>query len=129
MKVCTDSCIFGAWVKEPKAKNILDIGSGTGLLALMLAQKHHGEIDAVEIDENAYAQTVENCLNSPWKDLINVHNIDINRYFPPEGLLYALIVCNPPFFKNHLKSADPGKNQALHDTLLTLDQLVFNIKR
>lgn len=129
MKVCTDSCIFGAWVKEPGAKNILDIGTGTGLLALMIAQTHAAKIDAVEIDENAFCQAKENINNSPWKNNINVYHGNITDYSHFQGNFYEAIVCNPPFFKNHLHSLDVRKNHALHETALSHDKLISCVKR
>lgn len=129
MKVCTDSCIFGAWIKEPGAQKILDIGTGTGLLSLMIAQTHSASIDAVEINETSFMQAKENFQNSPWKNQISVFHEDINHFIPHHGVLYDLIVCNPPFFKNHFKSSNPKRNEVLHDELLSLENLIHRIKK
>lgn len=135
MKVCTDACLFGAWLaaKNDNGQKMLDIGSGTGLLSLMLAQKTTAAIDAVEIDEAAYTQTVENFAVSPWKDRLQVFNSSIQEYtaaFIREGSTeYDLIFSNPPFFENHLKSSDPKRNLALHrETLNVADILDCTVK-
>lgn len=124
MKVCTDSCLFGAWIKEPEATNFLDIGTGTGLLALMIAQNHKAEIDAVEIDEISYKQAKENVSLSPWKDKITVHHADVLDFQQNHQECFDVIVCNPPFFKNHLRSSDDKRNKVLHDDLLKFDDII-----
>src|SRR5262245_25570320 len=102
MKVSTDACIQGAWTPiEENVRNVLDIGTGTGLLSLMLAQRKPGiRIEAIEIEEQAYKQAAENVAYSPWAEQIHVipgdvRNDSLNRKFD-------LIVCNPPFFQNSL---------------------------
>ncbi|RXK87287.1 tRNA1(Val) (adenine(37)-N6)-methyltransferase [Filimonas effusa] len=131
MKVCTDACIFGAWTAEkmtaiPGIRNILDIGAGTGLLSLMLAQTMPQEatIDAVEIDEGAARQTRANFAYTPWKQQLSVYNTPIQQYQPPAGTTYDLIVTNPPFFENDLPSASTKRNLALHSAALTLKELL-----
>jgi tRNA1Val (adenine37-N6)-methyltransferase len=129
MKVCTDSCLFGAWINEPTATEILDIGTGTGLLTLMLAQRHRAVIDAVEIDFNAFNQAKFNVQNSPWSNRIKVHHSDIIKFNPQPLRMYNLIVSNPPFFTNYLKSPDPARNTVLHDEYLSQAKLISCIKR
>ena len=136
MKVSTDSCIFGALVsklfvdhalKTKEAINqFLDIGTGTGLLSLMLAQKNMTLIDAVEIDISAFTQASDNFISSPFAERISIFNEDILKYNP--GKKYHGIICNPPFFEGDLKSADVSKNAAKHDTTLTLKQLLKAVK-
>lgn len=131
MKVCTDACIFGAYVanyaQAGTKGNILDIGCGTGLLSLMLAQKIPVHIDAVEIQEDAAKQAKENIDASPWSDKITIHRADI-REFLPTGK-YGLIIANPPFFEDDLRSPDKLKNSAKHDTDLKLDELLAYVSR
>ena len=125
MKVCTDACLFGAWVaKEAHGgiKNILDIGSGTGLLTLMLTQKIGAHADAVEIDEGAYQQSTDNFLRAPWAHRLRVHHTSIQLYNPSGK--YDLIVSNPPFYKNSLQSPEAKRNVALHSASLNLEELL-----
>ncbi|MES2430892.1 MAG: methyltransferase [Bacteroidota bacterium] len=124
MKVCTDSCLFGAYIATNyfDYKNILDIGTGTGLLSLMLAQKTIAQIDAVEIDDKAFLQAQENFNNSPWKERVNIFNADINLFKPEKK--YDFIISNPPFFEDDLRSENKEKNTAKHDTDLTLKKLL-----
>ena len=132
MKVCTDACLFGAWVankielKEIKAANILDIGCGTGLLSLMLAQKTKAQIDAVEIDKNAFEQAKENINLTEWKEQINIHHGSIIDFKTTKK--YGLIICNPPFYENQLKSVDAALNTAMHATTLSYKDLIISVK-
>ena len=124
LKVCTDACLFGAWVaahvKDDAPSSILDIGTGTGLLSLLLAQKiPAAQIDAVEIDPAAAAQAAQNAAATPFT--IQVHNTDIKNY---GGKKYQHIISNPPFFENDLKSDDALRNTAMHSTTLTLQTLM-----
>jgi tRNA1Val (adenine37-N6)-methyltransferase len=132
MKVCTDSCVFGAWIARkiekkiitPKA--ILDIGAGTGLLSLMIAQKSNAKIEAVEIDKDAFYQTEENFLESPWNKQLQAYHTNIKNWKSP--LKYDLIISNPPFFENDLKANEQNKNVAKHDDGLTFAELLLSVK-
>lgn len=132
MKVCTDSCLFGAWVASKIERkiiaptDILDIGSGTGLLSLMIAQKSLAEIDAVEIDENSFIQAKDNFAESQWNYRLHAFNSDIKNWVSPKK--YDLIICNPPFFENDLRSFDQKKNVSKHHDALTLNNLIRVIK-
>lgn len=132
MKVCTDSCLFGAWVADKIEKRILnpdkifDIGSGTGLLSLMVAQKFAGMIDAIEINENSFLQTVENFMQSPWSNRLRAFHGDIIVWDSSEK--YDFILSNPPFFENDLLSPDQGRSQTKHAATLTLEGLLESIK-
>ncbi|MDR2681196.1 MAG: methyltransferase [Tannerella sp.] len=124
MKVGTDGVLLGAWVRVDSATcSVLDVGAGTGLIALMIAQRHaEAEIDAVEIDREACEQASDNVGKSPFKSRINV----IHQSFPEYATAktYDLIVSNPPFFAHSLKSPDRKRNAARHDDTLPLRLLI-----
>jgi len=125
MKVCTDSCMLGAWTALRllnRDKIILDIGTGTGLLALMLAQKSEATLDAIESDPDACAQAAENIMSSPWPRRIRVYSGDVRHY--PFQAGYDFIITNPPFYESDLRSPEPKKNKARHDFSLTLEELI-----
>lgn len=128
MKVCTDSCLFGAWVADKmerrfiEPKSILDIGTGTGLLSLMAAQKCDAKIDAIEIDRDSYLQAKENFSASKWSPRLHIIDADANMQIDDKK--YDLIICNPPFYENDLKSSDKRKNIAKHHEALTLEDLI-----
>jgi len=129
MKVCTDASLFGAIVAHCPlpVSHCLDIGTGTGLLSLLFAQKNPGAIiDAVEIDAEAAEQAGNNFSISPWKERLHIFNSDI-LYFKTDKK-YDLILSNPPFFENDLHSPDESKNHAKHDTSLGLVELIQVLK-
>lgn len=132
MKVTTDACLFGAWCAgemesaKQSPEHILDIGTGTGLLSLMIAQKNKTIIDAVEIDETAAAQANENILSSPWKEHIHIYHSDITAFSFQRK--YDRIISNPPFYENEIISGDSKRNTAHHSTELSLSTLLTIIK-
>jgi tRNA1Val (adenine37-N6)-methyltransferase len=132
MKVCTDACLFGAWVadyllsQKINPTTILDIGTGTGLLSLMLAQKIETKITAIEIEEAAYNQAKENIENSNLKNNITVQLENITKANFSEK--FDNIICNPPFFENQLKSNEVVRNIAMHATTLSYAALANAIK-
>jgi tRNA1Val (adenine37-N6)-methyltransferase len=132
MKVCTDACLLGAWTAKKieeanlQPQNILDIGAGTGLLSLMLAQKTKSVIHAIELNEDAAAQAKENYDKSKWKGRLFLFHTRIQQF--PTAIKYDWIISNPPFFEDDLQSEDPAKNAAKHDTTLTLAELLKAIK-
>ncbi len=125
MKVSTDACIQGAWTPiAHTVKSILDIGTGTGLLSLMLAQgAANVKIDAIEVDKIAAQRAHENVAKSNWSERINViSNNALTHYYDKS---YDMIICNPPFFQNDLKSDVANRNIARHNDLLPLKELVI----
>lgn len=125
MKVCTDACLFGAFVANCQLPiaHCLDVGTGTGLLSLMYAQKNpYALIDAVEINAAATLQAKENFEASPWKGRLHIINADIKDL--ENDKKYDLIISNPPFFEDDLRSNDKAKNAAKHDTTLSLEELL-----
>lgn len=133
MKVTTDGCLFGAWcadkvqrIQQQKTAAVLDIGGGTGLLSLMVAQKTAASIEAIEIDPAAAEQAAANVASSPWNERITVVHADVLRWQPPHG--FDFIVSNPPFYENDLRAGKRGKNLAHHDEGLKLGDLFTFIK-
>jgi tRNA1Val (adenine37-N6)-methyltransferase len=132
MKVCTDACLFGAWAaadaQMQSAKKILDIGSGTGLLSLMLAQQSAAHITAIEIEAGAFQQTKANFESSPWKERLNAIHSSIQDYASNNKQpLFDCIITNPPFYEGDLTSPDSTKNLAAHSTALPWDELVKSV--
>lgn len=124
MKVTTEGCILGAWAHGSNPERILDIGTGTGVLSLMLAQRYDSAIDAVEIDELAANQALENFSSSPWFARLNLHHQDVTEFSLSSKLQYDLIISNPPFFKSNLKSENKAKNLAIHNSSLPQEVLL-----
>jgi tRNA1Val (adenine37-N6)-methyltransferase len=133
MKVTTDACLFGAWSSEMiksrqfDKSNALEIGAGTGLLSLMMAQKNDIEIDAVEIDASAAGQAGENIAGSPWKERIHLYHQDILQF--ESNQCYDCIFSNPPFYESEIQSASDQKNIAHHGTGLKLNELFTIISK
>jgi tRNA1Val (adenine37-N6)-methyltransferase len=128
MKVGIDGVLLGAWADISEAKNVLDIGTGSGLIALMVAQRNSvAHILAIDIDENAMAQAQENFRNSVYFNRITVKNIDF-RKFSPENEKFDHIICNPPFFVNSLQSPENQRTVARHSVCLTHEELLEKAK-
>lgn len=122
MKVGTDGVLLGAWSKVPNG-NVLDIGSGSGLISLMVAQRNKNcTIDAIDIDQQAYLQTLNNIKNCPWNDRIKGHHTALQCFHPSSK--YNLIISNPPFFINAFKAENESKNRARHTDELSYQDFI-----
>ena len=125
MKVGTDGVLLGAWAPiTHNPYNILDIGAGTGLIALMLAQRSNAEqIDALEIDDSAYEQAVDNFENSPWSDRLFCYHAGLDEFMEEPEDEYDLIVANPPFYTEDYTSGDEQRNMARFAESLPFEDL------
>ena len=117
-KVGTDGVLLGAYADITGVRRILDIGTGTGLLSLMLAQRCDARITAIEPDYGSFLQTCENVNHCDWHDRINVEYTNLQNFTPKNGK-FDLLVTNPPYFSDSLKSPDPRKSNARHNDSLT----------
>jgi len=124
MKVGIDGVLLGVWTPIGEAKNILDIGTGTGLIALMLAQRSSAMLTAIDIDQDAVYQAGENVLNSPWKDRVVVQRSSLQEFAASEVISFDLIVSNPPYFVNSMKTPDKNRTAARHADSLTHEELI-----
>jgi tRNA1Val (adenine37-N6)-methyltransferase len=127
MKVGTDGVLLGAWAPiNHRPFSVLDIGAGTGLIALMLAQRSHAEqIDAIEIDENAFEQCVDNFENSPWNDRLFCFHASLDNFMEDlEDEEYDLIVSNPPFYSEDYKTENESRDLARFQDALPFEDLV-----
>jgi tRNA1Val (adenine37-N6)-methyltransferase len=128
MKVTTEASLFGAWVPiHSQDKKILDVGTGTGLLALMMAQRSNARIEAVEIEDAAYQQAKENIASSPFQHQIDLTHADIFDF--DQGEQYDLVISNPPFNQGQWRSADPMRSLAHHQLSFTQEKLALKLSK
>lgn len=128
MKVTTDGVLLGAWANADGAQNILDIGTGTGLIALMMAQKNkEAIIDAIDIDADTYRQAKGNFENSTWANRLHAVHSSLQTYSP--GKKYDVIISNPPYFVDDLKTGNTQKDIGKHSTALTYTELLNGVNR
>ncbi len=131
MKVGTDAVLLGSWVSRHElnsVKTILDIGTGTGIIAMMLAQKSEAKIDAIDIDDNAVMQAKDNVNASIWKDKISIHKISLQDYSKEADQKFDLIISNPPYFDETFKPAEEGRNKARHTDNLSFEDLADGVR-
>ena len=129
MKIGTDGCLLGAWADVANAKTILDIGTGSGVIALMLAQRSNTSIDAVEIDTDAFHQACNNFSNSPWNSRVKAHHTSIQEYVKSCKKKYDLIVSCPPYFLDSMKAPEKKRRLARHTDSLSFEELLSGSKR
>lgn len=124
MKVGTDAVLLGVVADVENAGKILEIGTGCGVIALIVAQRSQARIDAIEIDEQSVIQARENAGNSPWKDRINIIHCPLQNYARRTVEKYDMVISNPPYFTHSLKSPFEKRNISRHDDELSFDDLI-----
>ncbi len=131
MKVGTDGVLLGAWTSlDNNPTTILDIGTGTGLIALQLAQRSNAStIDAIEIDDNAFEQAVENFENSNWGDRLFCYHSSLHKFTQEIDEEYDLIVSNPPFYNNAYETKNAERNKARFTSSLSFEELLFSASK
>jgi tRNA1Val (adenine37-N6)-methyltransferase len=128
MKLNTDGVLLGAWANASDVKHILDIGTGTGVIALMMAQKTQTAlIDAIDIDHDAYLQARSNFEENKWAERLDIFHTSLQDFDP--GKKYDLIISNPPYFIDDSKTGDYQKDIAKHSISLTYAELIVGIDR
>lgn len=129
MKVGTDGVLLGAWADVEGAGRMLDIGTGTGVIAIMLAQRNErAEVHAVEIDEASYTQACENMMTSPWANRLYAHHDSIQHFAKKSSLRFDLIVSNPPFFSGGTLSNSQDKTSVRHTVKLPHGDLLSAVR-
>lgn len=128
MKVGTDGVLLGAWCDVSCSKKVLDVGTGTGLIALMVAQRSDAEIIGIEIEHDATCEAEYNFSVSPWRERLSVNEIDFNGFVDTCNEKFDTIVSNPPYFVNSLECPDEKRMQARHTCKLTYEQLLTGAK-
>jgi len=129
MKVGTDGVLLGAWTNTDEAENILDVGTGTGLIAIMMAQRSSAKVDAVELETAAYRQAIGNVEKCKWKDRIQVYNQSFQEFAKTCKQKYDLIITNPPYFSNALHATDQKRTNARHDKSLNVEDILYGSQK
>jgi len=129
LRVGTDAMLLGSWATPGKSENILDIGTGCGILALMMAQKSEAMIEAIEIDRDSILEARTNFLNSPWASRISAIHDSLQRFSGRVNAAYDFIIANPPYFDHALKSPSSRNNQTRHCESLTFGELACSVSR
>ena len=126
-KVGTDGVLLGSWADVSNVNSVLDIGTGTGLLALMIAQRCTASVTGIEIDEASFHQAVDNARKSPWSDRVEIKHISLQDFVKTGRPRVELIISNPPYFINSLKSGDDSRNIARHAIKLSFRDLIEGV--
>lgn len=129
MRVGTDGVLLGAWVNVEGAQTLLDIGTGTGVIALMLAQRCGANIDAIDIESGAFADASLNFGTSPWHDRLIAYYTDLDEFAQNHKTKYDGMVCNPPFFSNSITPDSKNRETARHTGSLSFSDLVQSVAR
>lgn len=129
MRVGTDAVLLGAWVIPNGSKTILDIGTGSGVIAMMLAQKSSAQIFAVDIDKSSTDQAFENVQNSVFSDRVQVVHDSFQNFAETKNSKFDLIVTNPPYFVDSLKNNSDSKATARHNDSLSFTDLLCGVKK
>lgn len=129
MKIGTDGVLLGAWTSvDHNPFNVLDIGAGTGILSLMIAQRSNAEqIEAIEIDDDAFEQCAENFENSPWNDRLFCFHASLLEYIEAVDEKFDLIICNPPFYSEDYKTEDKARNLARFSDAMPMEHIIFAV--
>jgi tRNA1Val (adenine37-N6)-methyltransferase len=127
LRVGTDSMLLGSWANPENAKRILDIGTGCGVLALMMAQKSEAVIDAIDIDQPSIIEADNNFKGSPWASRLSAIQDSLREFSQTGQPVYDFIITNPPYFSNSLKSPASRANHARHDESLSLPELASHV--
>lgn len=129
MRVGTDAVLFAQWVDVKPSDNALDVGTGSGIIPLILSQKGVGKIDAVELDTDSYEEARQNFSISAWSDKLNVFNTDVRSYADESYKKYDLIVSNPPYYASDVKPIKEKKVMARHVSTLSFKDLLLSAKK
>ena len=125
MKVGTDGVLLGAWAPVDQASTILDVGTGTGLIALMLAQRNpHATITAIDIDKEACEEAAANFKSSPWLSRLTASNVSLQEFLQVSGKKYDLLVSNPPYFSRSMQAPCLRRTHSRHDETLSIADLI-----
>lgn len=129
MKIGTDGVLLGAWTSvDHNPFNVLDIGAGTGILSLMIAQRSNAEqIEAIEIDDDAFEQCAENFENSPWNDRLFCFHASLIEYIEAVDEKFDLIICNPPFYSEDYKTEDKARNLARFSDAMPMEHIILAV--
>ena len=129
MPVGTDAMLLGAWADPGEARSILDVGTGCGILALMMAQKSFAHIEGVDIDPGSVAEAAGNFRSSPWSDRLHATQASLSELAARESGKFDLVISNPPFFSGSLRSPHHRRNIARHDSGMDLPGLVSGVSK